>query len=184
MSGVVLFGNMKKTHRVALIAIVVALIVFATFFLFVHFGPSSDKSMVYSAVEYILDEYGAVSSKGKTWSDYSKRESDLPFPNYTAIGLCNYLGLGEFAEEALARKALLEGCTYTISGCEFIKDSAIVTVDLDTPRNGKAVAKIRFEKKGGSWEVDHESVFLAVLAGNGIGGSGNAISDIFKSLRD
>ena len=184
MNGVSFFKDMKKSHTIALIAIVIALIVFVTFFLFNTFGPSSDKALICGGAEYVLDEFGAVSSKGKTWSDYRKKEGDLILPDYTAIGLCNYLGKGDFKDEAEARKNLLKGCTYEISQCEFIDDSAIVTVKMNSTQHGDTVAKIRYEKNAGSWEIDHESVFLAVLAGNGIGGSGNVITDIFNSLHD
>ena len=176
--------DMKKSQFIALVSIIIALVVFLGIYLFTTTGPSSDNAMIKGCTEYILDQFGAVNSKSRTWSNYQGKESDLTFKDNSAIDLCNYLGKGTFNDEVEARKALLKGCTYSISKCEFYNDSAVVNVTIDSSEHGKATATVRFVKNSGTWDVDHDSVFQAVLAGNGIGGSGNVITDIFNSLHD
>jgi len=176
------FRDMKKSHFVALVSILIALLVFAIFYFYMSVGPSSDKAMISGCVEYIMDEYGATNNKSKTWSNYHGKEADLVIPDHSAVSLCEYFNMGYFSSEKEARKALLKNCTYEIRKVEFIEDLGIVTVDLNSIEFGDAVATFNFSRHGGSWSVDSDSVLTAVLAGHGIGGSGNVISDIFKSL--
>ena len=177
-----MLGNIKKSYLVAVIVLFVFLLVFVVFHLFSEYGPSSDKAMMRGCVEYIMEEYGSLNKGSETWSDYRGKEADLSLGNWSAVKLCNYFQKGDYEEEKEARKHVLAGTTYEIDSCEIYDKTAIVTVKINTAQYGVQIAKIYFEKQGGDWAVQADSVYVALMAGNGVGGTGNVISDIYDKL--
>lgn len=174
-------GVNKKYVFCAIGVIVVVLGIFVTH-LFSEHGPSSPKAIMKGCVEYVMKEYGAEEDGKSAWSSYKDDESDLKLEKGSAIEICRILERGDFDEESDARKYVLKGVTYSIAKCEIYDDVGLVTINMDSPVKGKSVGTFEFKRTSGDWKIDKESLYSVLMAGNGIGGSGNHITDIFDAL--
>lgn len=174
-------GVNKKYVYCAIGVIVIVIAIFITHLISEH-GPSSPKAMMRGCVEYVMKEYGAENKGKDAWSNYKDNESDLKLEKGSAIEICRILDRGDFDEESDARKYVLQGVTYSIEKCEVYDDTGLVTINMDSPAKGKAVGTFEFKCFSGEWKIDKESVYSVLMAGNGIGGSGNHITDIFDAL--
>lgn len=174
-------GVNKKYVYCAIGVIVVVIGIFIAHLISEH-GPSSPKAMMKGCVEFVMKEYGAEEDGKSSWSSYKDNETDLKLEKGSAIEICHILNRGDFEEEADARKHVLQGVTYTIEKCEIYDDTGLVTINMDSSVKGNAVGTFEFKYFAGDWKIDKESVYSVLMAGNGIGGSGNHITDIFDAL--
>ena len=129
-----------------------------------------------------MKEYGANESGSSSWSNYKKNENDLHLDKGSAVEICKILGKGDFEKEEDARQFVLRGVSYSLDKCEIYDDTAIVTVEMELPDKLSAKGTFTFIYSTGDWKIDPSSVYSVIMAGNGIGGSGNHITDIFDAL--
>ncbi len=182
IGGIEMLEGVNKKYIVCGIAIVVIVIAIFVVSLFSEHGPSSSKALMKGCVEYIMKEYGAEKDGKDSWSNYKENKDDLKLDKGSAVDLCRTLGKADVEEEEDARKYVLQGVSYTIQKCEVYDDIGLVTVEMELPTTVKATSTFTFNYKAGNWKVDPESVYSVLSAGNGIGGSGNYITDIFDAL--